>query len=87
MKWVGTQFPTQATQDAEMSLAEYEDLSFRGRYTSKTRSRRGRRSEPRQHASSTTSDPQEAALVDRASTLTVRVRRRTWLNAAGNTIP
>ena len=30
LKWVGTQFPTQAcAQDAEMSLAEYEDFVFR----------------------------------------------------------
>jgi aminopeptidase len=29
LKWVGTQFPTQASaQDAEMSLAEYEDFVF-----------------------------------------------------------
>jgi aminopeptidase len=30
LKWVGTQYPTQASaQDAEMSLAEYEDFVFR----------------------------------------------------------
>jgi aminopeptidase len=30
LKWVGTQFPTQAAaQDAEMSLAEYEDFVFK----------------------------------------------------------
>lgn len=30
LKWTGTQFPTQASaQDAEMSLAEYEDFVFR----------------------------------------------------------
>ena len=29
LKWTGTQFPTQASaQDAEMSLAEYEDFVF-----------------------------------------------------------
>ncbi len=86
LKWVGTQFPTQANaQDAEMSLAEYEEFVFAA----------GRLHDPDPVASWTKVKAEQAHIIQDLRSrkklhlvghdidLTVRVDDRTWLNAAG----
>jgi aminopeptidase len=86
LRWVGTQFPTQANaQDAEMSLAEYEEFVFTA----------GRLHEPDPVAAWKKVKAEQDRIIEDLKTrkklhlvgqnidLTVRVDGRTWLNAAG----
>jgi aminopeptidase len=86
LRWVGTQFPTHSNaQDAEMSLAEYEDFVFTA----------GRLHDPDPVASwKKVKEEQDRIIADLGARkklhlvgehidLTVRVDGRTWLNASG----
>jgi aminopeptidase len=86
LKWVGTQFPTQANaQDAEMSLLEYEDFVFTaGRLHEQDPVAAWRKVRAdQQRIIDDLKTRKKLHLVGENIDLTLRVDGRTWLNAAG----
>jgi aminopeptidase len=86
LRWVGTQYPTHAdAQDAEMSLAEYEDFVFGAGLLNEPDPmaawERVRRDQDRIARMLATKDTLH--LVGPEIDLTVRVGGRRWINAAG----
>jgi aminopeptidase len=86
LRWVGTQYPTQAdAQDAEMSLAEYEDFVFSAgllEHPDPVASWR-RVKEEQERIVRLLSAKDELRLSGPDIDLTVRVGGRRWINAAG----
>ncbi|MDR7418224.1 MAG: aminopeptidase [Armatimonadota bacterium] len=86
LKWVGTQFPTQAdAQDAEMSLSEYEDFVFRAGlldHPDPVASWQKIRAE-QDRIVKLLESKDELRLAGPHVDLTVRAGGRRWLNASG----
>ncbi|NNM85765.1 MAG: aminopeptidase [Phycisphaerales bacterium] len=87
LRWVGTQFPTQASaQDAEMSLREYEDFVFSGGllHLPDPVAAWKRISETQQRLVDFLDHAKEVRVVGRDTDLRLGVQGRKWINCCGH---
>ncbi|MDR5684359.1 MAG: aminopeptidase [Armatimonadota bacterium] len=86
LRWVGTQYPTQAeAQEAEMSLREYEDFVYGAGYLDRPDpvAEWERIRERQAHIAGFLASKREIRIVGPDTDLTVGVAGRRWINAAG----
>lgn len=87
LRWVGTQFPTQASaQDAEMSLREYEDFVFQGGllHLADPVAAWEKISQRQQRLVDVLDKAREIHVVGKGTDLRLGVQGRKWINCCGH---